>query len=336
LIFGLGAGVIAGLVSAPFFGLIGGLGRGLRTGARVALIVGLISEAGAGLIGAIYGLAKAVYPDPTTGRLQGLLGVGELIVGGLFLGLLFGVLFVPLIALGGGLIGAFIGEVKETGRVSIRLTAALRWSWRRAAIFTLVAGACFGSFWGTVLVLGSFENSTFFLGLGFGGVSGLFTGLIGGLIRREVDDRDYRTPDEGTRGSAFSGVVLGLVGGLAVGTPFGLIVGWGWDPRYGVAWGLAIELLVGLVVGLAGGGMAAIEHSALRSALRRASVMPPHLARFLDYAADHILLQKVGGGYRFVHVLLRDYFADLDADPAQAQSSVAHLPLIAVVAPRVI
>jgi eukaryotic-like serine/threonine-protein kinase len=39
--------------------------------------------------------------------------------------------------------------------------------------------------------------------------------------------------------------------------------------------------------------------------------VPPHLVRFLDYAADHVLLQRVGGGYRFVHILLRDYFADL-------------------------
>jgi hypothetical protein len=37
------------------------------------------------------------------------------------------------------------------------------------------------------------------------------------------------------------------------------------------------------------------------------------LPRFLDYAAERILLRKVGGGYIFVHRLLLEYFALLDA-----------------------
>jgi hypothetical protein len=40
--------------------------------------------------------------------------------------------------------------------------------------------------------------------------------------------------------------------------------------------------------------------------------MPWNYPRFLDYAAEQILLRKVGGGYIFVHRLLLEYFASLD------------------------
>jgi hypothetical protein len=36
-------------------------------------------------------------------------------------------------------------------------------------------------------------------------------------------------------------------------------------------------------------------------------------APFLDFAADRILLRKVGGGYIFIHRLLMEYFAELEA-----------------------
>ena len=42
--------------------------------------------------------------------------------------------------------------------------------------------------------------------------------------------------------------------------------------------------------------------------------LPWNLPRFLDYAAERILLRKVGGGYIFIHRLLLDYFASLDED----------------------
>jgi hypothetical protein len=40
--------------------------------------------------------------------------------------------------------------------------------------------------------------------------------------------------------------------------------------------------------------------------------IPWRYSRFLDYAAERILLRKVGGGYIFVHRLLLEYFASLD------------------------
>jgi hypothetical protein len=41
---------------------------------------------------------------------------------------------------------------------------------------------------------------------------------------------------------------------------------------------------------------------------------PLNYIRFLDYAAERILLRKVGGGYIFVHRMLLDYFASLEGE----------------------
>jgi len=43
--------------------------------------------------------------------------------------------------------------------------------------------------------------------------------------------------------------------------------------------------------------------------------MPWHYVRFLEEATERILLQRVGGGYRFIHPLFLDYFALLDSIP---------------------
>jgi hypothetical protein len=45
--------------------------------------------------------------------------------------------------------------------------------------------------------------------------------------------------------------------------------------------------------------------------LWRNGSIPRNYARFLDYAAERILLRKAGGGYIFIHRLLLDYFSSL-------------------------
>jgi hypothetical protein len=49
--------------------------------------------------------------------------------------------------------------------------------------------------------------------------------------------------------------------------------------------------------------------------LWRAGSIPWNYRRFLDSAAERLLLRKVGGGYIFVHRLLLEYFASLDTTP---------------------
>jgi hypothetical protein len=56
-------------------------------------------------------------------------------------------------------------------------------------------------------------------------------------------------------------------------------------------------------------GAACIQHFTLRFVLWCSGVIPWRYARFLDYATDRKLLQRVGGRYRFLHYLLRDHLA---------------------------
>lgn len=64
-----------------------------------------------------------------------------------------------------------------------------------------------------------------------------------------------------------------------------------------------------LIVGLTTGGKACIQHFVLRLILYCNGHIPWNYARFLDYATDRLFLQRVGGGYRFMHDLLRQHFA---------------------------
>ncbi|NJM58801.1 MAG: hypothetical protein HC857_17245 [Synechococcales cyanobacterium RU_4_20] len=63
------------------------------------------------------------------------------------------------------------------------------------------------------------------------------------------------------------------------------------------------------------GGLACIQHLALRLVLWRTGQIPWNYARFLNHCTDRLLLQRVGGGYRFIHKRLQDHFAELPFEP---------------------
>ncbi len=68
-------------------------------------------------------------------------------------------------------------------------------------------------------------------------------------------------------------------------------------------------LAFGLLFGLNAGGRACLKHLALRLLLVRSGSIPWNYVKFLVYAAESILLRKVGGGYTFIHRMLLEYFA---------------------------
>jgi hypothetical protein len=97
-----------------------------------------------------------------------------------------------------------------------------------------------------------------------------------------------------------------LVGGL-LGLPVGL------------GGGLLVWLLAGLLFGLLGPGYLDLQRYYLRYVLWRSGALPWHYVRFLEEATERILLQRFGGGYRFIHPLFQDYFASLGtAAPPQS------------------
>jgi hypothetical protein len=109
--------------------------------------------------------------------------------------------------------------------------------------------------------------------------------------------------------------------GLAVGDLFGL----SYDLSHALSNGQQIGLAVGLLITLFMGGLAWGRHWVLRFLLWRSGALPLRLVPLLDEAAQRILMRKVGGGYRFIHDLFRDYLATLD--PAEFSGSMTQAAL---------
>ena len=131
-----------------------------------------------------------------------------------------------------------------------------------------------------------------------------------GLKRGVVETKTI--PNQGIRLSAQTaartwGVVLlaGLIAGL-----LGMI--WRSHNLQSVVDGLFFGFLCGLFLALLKGGVEVIRHKILRLIVSRAGYAPRQLSAFLDYAADELhFLQKVGGGYMFIHRSLLEHFAAL-------------------------
>ena len=131
-------------------------------------------------------------------------------------------------------------------------------------------------------------------------------------MSKTIENQNRMIPNQGIRYSALNGLVLGLISVMIVWLLFGLRTG---DPGLG----LSIGLSVGLLAGLLKGGLACLRHYVLRVLLWRSRAAPWNYPRFLDYATERILLHKVGGGYIFIHRLLLDYFASLDASAPSSE-----------------
>lgn len=80
----------------------------------------------------------------------------------------------------------------------------------------------------------------------------------------------------------------------------------------GMAFGVAIASLFGLWYG----GLDILLHYSLRLLLYCSGRLPLHLVPFLNHAEQNLnFLQKVGGGYIFIHRMLLEHFAALDTNP---------------------
>jgi len=84
--------------------------------------------------------------------------------------------------------------------------------------------------------------------------------------------------------------------------------------EYAVDYALRVGMLTFVVAGALFGGGNVIKHYLVRLLLGLRKDLPWDVIRFLDQAADLVLLRKVGGGYIFIHRLLQQYFASLQED----------------------
>lgn len=95
---------------------------------------------------------------------------------------------------------------------------------------------------------------------------------------------------------------------------FGILVGVSIWFYFGVYSGILAGAISGLLGGLIFGGLACVQHLILRLFLYINGYSPWNYTYFLDYCTERLLLQRVGGRYRFIHKLLQDYFAQMPLD----------------------
>jgi|GEM_PF-614543 len=260
---------------------VGKLAKGFLAGMGGSVVYGLIG-------GLTVGLAK--------GRIARL-------ANGLLLGLIYGLISTwthadSQIGLGDGLLYGVIGIfIHPFIQNRIEPADSMKWSWRKTR-----NNLVFGVLIVFVYILG---GGSLQAALVFGFVATLISGFD------KISEVDRRTlPNQGIWKSAANARTLFLTIGLLTGLLIGIIE----NPLLGLAQGLIVCGLAGALFGGEGSGVVCIKHLILRFILWRDGCIPWNYARFLDYAADRIFLQKVGGGYIFIHRLLMEHFARMEND----------------------
>ncbi|MDP9313260.1 MAG: NACHT domain-containing protein [Chloroflexota bacterium] len=193
-----------------------------------------------------------------------------------------------------GLVSGLLAQLSR----EIRIVETLHWSWKRAAQAAALAGLSVG----LMTSIGVSWETGLLWGLRFGVLCGLIVGLAGG----EIEERN--TPNQGIWRS-FGNLFWGVVAGFVVWLAFGVFPSESETIQVRVPTAVRAALIVGLLWGLRGGLVACCQHVVLRLLLYRNGSIPLNYVRFLDYAADHMLLRKIGGGYTFVHHQIREFFA---------------------------
>jgi hypothetical protein len=135
-------------------------------------------------------------------------------------------------------------------------------------------------------------------------IFGLICGLISGFRGSEIQQREK--PNQGIFRSALNAAIIGI--------PIVFIVGVSVGRNRGVIFGLIEGLAYGMIPGLIYGGNACMRHFVLRLTIYRKKYAPWNYTRFLDHATERLFLQKVGGGYIFVHRMLLEHFAEMSIE----------------------
>jgi hypothetical protein len=224
-------------------------------------------------------------------------------------------------------VGLIVGLIVGTGSLNhIALVETVDWKWNQFwksmihnSIGLLIGGLTFALIVGLIFGLTANLSAGLRAVLSAMLIAGLSFGLIGGFTDRVKETND--SPNQGIKLSLKNSLavfliallIIGLISGLINGLIFGIS-----GLSGGLSFGLIGGLIGGLIIGLNRGGSAAIKHYALRLILWLNGRAPLNFIQFLDHCARLILLKKVGGGYIFIHRMLRDYFAELPPAPPKA------------------
>ncbi len=309
---------------------------GLLSGGVIGILLGLISGLLSGLVSAV--LSGTLFENSHSSVF------GNLVLPFVWTLVLVNEIFSVLIAV---VIVGIVGGLASALKKEIHPVEVVTWSWkgiqqwRYWLIGMLVGGLIFGLLSAQSIGMVQANEpdthmyslpliSKLIIGLSGGLLGGLVGGLLGGVSRTTLDVHTRVRPNQGVwRSLQYSTLFGGLSGAVVIliSVPLeawilGQLVlqqysdtGHSLNSPY-----LAVSdifvlisgLLIALSLGLIYGGVACLQHLNLRLLLWFTKRIPRNYPRFLDYAAEHILLRKVGGGYIFVHRLLLEYFASLD------------------------
>jgi len=200
-------------------------------------------------------------------------------------------------------------------------------------IYYLEVAVIYGLAFGLCLGLGAAWSGGLIIGLAVGGIFGFAFGLsawltvVGGIdwivsvivnaivnviyrlmgresIRNNPDIVTTTIPNQEIKETIRNAFFWGLLSAF-----FGGIISQILQPQF-----FLIGVLFGFVYGATTQGRFAIQHFSLRVVLFLSHKIPWNYAEFLNYATERIFLQKVGGGYIFIHRLLQEHFAQMRQD----------------------
>jgi adenylate kinase family enzyme len=193
----------------------------------------------------------------------------------------------------------------------IKLVEPIKWSWKKAQN-SLKQGLIIGLVFG--LVLGGI--GVIFPAQAIAGVNNIKAAARAGLriatgtaiifvVLRGITGATIEpvaVPNQGIWHSAKNAAIFILLGAIGLELVAQII---------GLRALVGVGVVTGLLFGTLGAGEACIKHLALRLVLWNDGCIPWNYARFLDWAAERSLLQKVGGGYIFIHRLFLEYLAGM-------------------------
>ncbi|KAB8319526.1 NACHT domain-containing protein [Tolypothrix campylonemoides VB511288] len=309
LIYLIGVSLTVGLSAAVFHvGPLSSVFKGSQ-----GLVEGLMGGVIAGLF---YGLLGGVIISSLSEKVARL-------ANGLTVGLLFGLVFWLVLGQKFGLTYGFFYAlcsviIHKIFSKDIEPADNLEWSWKKAM-------KNFGFALIFVLIL-SVTNQ-----LIFGLIFGFLLWLILSWEKQTEIDRTTR-PNQGIWNSVqttikistviglFSGIVLWLIHDKFHVLPEAKVSSFVFGIANGIMFGYGAALLSSQ-----GSGFVGFKHLILRLLLWRSGCIPWNYARFLDYANERIFLQKVGGGYIFIHRMLLEHFAQIyrNNTPNEIRSSNA-------------
>ncbi|MBE9069474.1 NACHT domain-containing protein, partial [Leptolyngbya cf. ectocarpi LEGE 11479] len=240
-------------------------------------------------------------------------GLTGSLIGGLILGLILGLIWGLIGGLIWGLIEGLIEGLHSIDTVEILKShfshvtrfslKTLIWSLIWGLVWSLILGPIWGLVWSLILGL--------ILGLIWGLIESLICGLIEGC---KADIQTQVQPNQGILNSGRNTVFL-----LAMAIPAAGLVLWLLPLGLTLVPSLDEQQIAGIVgAGVValflrtwkyGGGDAYLRHYALRFILARSGKIPYLYANFLNYCTERLLLQRVGGRFRFLHRTLQEHFA---------------------------